>query len=99
MGLIQLAEMIQEDPSDIVRTLFMKGIMLSMNQASPSVQSFICHVPKCAVCVFLSLSEGNLCVCIYATVDVGVGVWVWLGSYSYDRSYGRFGCVQVDTVA
>mmetsp|Transcript_24971 Transcript_24971/g.67888 ORF Transcript_24971/g.67888 Transcript_24971/m.67888 type:complete len:857 (-) Transcript_24971:1128-3698(-) len=32
MSLIQLADMIQEDPSDIVRTLFMKGIMLSMNQ-------------------------------------------------------------------
>jgi len=32
MSLEELAEKIQVDPSDIVRTLFMKGIMLSMNQ-------------------------------------------------------------------
>jgi translation initiation factor IF-2 len=32
MSLEALAEAIQVDPSDIMRTLFMKGIMLSMNQ-------------------------------------------------------------------
>ena len=32
MSLEGLAEAIQQDPSDIVRALFMKGIMLSMNQ-------------------------------------------------------------------
>eukprot|EP00983_Pelagomonas_calceolata_P086791 1156835-Pelagomonas_calceolata.AAC.2 len=37
MSLIQLADMIQEDPSDIVRTLFMKGIMLSMNQVRAAI--------------------------------------------------------------
>lgn len=32
MSLEALADAIQVDPSDIVRTLFMKGIMLSLNQ-------------------------------------------------------------------
>jgi len=32
MSLIELADIVQVDPSDIVRTLFMKGITLSMNQ-------------------------------------------------------------------
>lgn len=32
MSLEALAEVIQVDASDIVRSLFMKGIMLSMNQ-------------------------------------------------------------------
>jgi translation initiation factor IF-2 len=32
MSLEELAEVIQVDPSELVRTLFMKGIMLSMNQ-------------------------------------------------------------------
>jgi translation initiation factor IF-2 len=32
MSLEQLADLLQVDPSDIVRSLFMKGIMLSMNQ-------------------------------------------------------------------
>jgi hypothetical protein len=32
MSLEALAEAIQVDPSDIVRSLFMKGIMLSLNQ-------------------------------------------------------------------
>ena len=32
MDLQELGELIQVDPSEIVRTLFMKGIMLSMNQ-------------------------------------------------------------------
>lgn len=33
MSLMELADIIQVDPSEIVRNLFMKGIMLSMNQA------------------------------------------------------------------
>lgn len=32
MSLEALADAMQVDPSDIVRTLFMKGIMLSLNQ-------------------------------------------------------------------
>ena len=34
LSLEALADTIQVDPSDIVRTLFMKGIMLSMNQVT-----------------------------------------------------------------
>ena len=34
MSLEELADLIQVDASDIVRTLFMKGVMLSMNQVS-----------------------------------------------------------------
>jgi hypothetical protein len=47
MSLEALAEAIQVDASDIVRTLFMKGIMLSLNQvgkaycARPIVN---CHI-------------------------------------------------------
>lgn len=32
MSLEELAEKVQVEPSDLVRLLFMKGIMLSMNQ-------------------------------------------------------------------
>jgi hypothetical protein len=39
MSLEALAEAIQVDPSDIMRTLFMKGIMLSMNQVRRLVSS------------------------------------------------------------
>jgi hypothetical protein len=37
MSLEALADAIQVDPSDIVRTLFMKGIMLSLNQVRTAV--------------------------------------------------------------
>ena len=37
MSLEALADAMQVDPSDIVRTLFMKGIMLSLNQVSHSL--------------------------------------------------------------
>ena len=32
MSLLDLAEKVQVEPSELVRTLFMKGITLSMNQ-------------------------------------------------------------------
>ncbi len=48
MSLIQLADMIQEDPSDIVRTLFMKGIMLSMNQVRARVLARACLSARCS---------------------------------------------------
>lgn len=38
MSLEALADAMQVDPSDIVRTLFMKGIMLSLNQVSTDTQ-------------------------------------------------------------
>ena len=34
MSVMQLAELIQVDPSEIVRSLFMKGLVLSMSQVS-----------------------------------------------------------------
>lgn len=40
MSLEALADAIQVDPSDIVRTLFMKGIMLSLNQVRSRARGF-----------------------------------------------------------
>lgn len=52
MSLEALADAIQVDPSDIMRTLFMKGIMLSMNQVRCYfVLSFRAHVWLCMLLV------------------------------------------------
>jgi hypothetical protein len=53
MSLEALAEAIQVDPSDIMRTLFMKGIMLSMNQVRAHCSSMLLQLCVAAVCCVL----------------------------------------------
>jgi hypothetical protein len=43
MSLEALAEAIQQDPSDIVRALFMKGIVAGMNQVNGALDGSICR--------------------------------------------------------
>lgn len=58
MSLEQLAELIQVDASEIVRNLFMKGIMLAMNQVGLlSVGTDGGQWTMLAVCFFVSTSS------------------------------------------
>lgn len=48
MSLEALADAMQVDPSDIVRTLFMKGIMLSLNQVRHTMR--LVHLLRGTLC-------------------------------------------------